>query len=450
MSGHARAERSVRPYESLWMLTHRFLWFNLPSASELANGIANKLSTCHGFRLIGDRPFKRTAVRDGLCQLLGLAPSKMSTATIEGQLLLEHTIPEMRFCRECLKLAYHTAIFQLDFVAKCPIHECALVAGCPSCAAEISSTLDERTRHEPCGCWRCHRLLTSQRALIDAPSIHASGKIGRIWRWCLWAANLPRADCFPHRLSPGGRGSGVSSDIELLSLAGRNALPKRLGRRRLRLGQHDLTVATLGRSLPERYAEWPTDGHVQLYKAYRRHLQKTIPGAKQFAQTFIRRMNASLSPPVWTPLPGASEQAYAFLIFRFRLELDGWQDLKNYSSLRARWTDWVSRDAALPNEEDLPKPRWMPSFRCSRREHRWGEGHFFLHLFQSEFRVALTLAREMGQSGRFSFDPSRLKTASHGSYALAIAGSDGSFQFWSLHGEVSLHGTDSTSGHQPR
>jgi hypothetical protein len=71
---------------------------------------------------------------------------------IEGVPALER---HLRYCPECMKQSYHSALFQHYAVARCPFHDVALRVTCPSCEKPILPTFFN-IENSPYECPACH------------------------------------------------------------------------------------------------------------------------------------------------------------------------------------------------------------------------------------------------------------------------------------------------------
>lgn len=183
MSRIAWRERSVRPYESLLILMPRFLWLNMPEASDLAHSL--QMPTAHltqldlVFRKVGHRSVELNLLR----RLLQLNALEWSRASLDWNTLGDQTYPDMRFCPKCLEGAYHTVIFQLRSITISPEHRCDLMRGCPGCGTELPTVLSSGLLHSPFTCLRCGRSLAQSEVLIDPPTLGALPEIARIANW---------------------------------------------------------------------------------------------------------------------------------------------------------------------------------------------------------------------------------------------------------------------------
>jgi hypothetical protein len=67
---------------------------------------------------------------------------------------------ELRYCPECLRLGYHSTLFQYLGLATCPMHGCLLQLGCSGCAHKVVPTLGG-TAADPFACPKCRKSFVS-------------------------------------------------------------------------------------------------------------------------------------------------------------------------------------------------------------------------------------------------------------------------------------------------
>jgi hypothetical protein len=69
---------------------------------------------------------------------------------------------ELRYCLECLKQGWHSALFQHVAIERCPLHRLRLQTGCHHCGSQIQTSMHAIGRnHFHCG--ECGRSLASER-----------------------------------------------------------------------------------------------------------------------------------------------------------------------------------------------------------------------------------------------------------------------------------------------
>jgi hypothetical protein len=69
----------------------------------------------------------------------------------------------LRYCPECLRLGYHSTLFQYLGLASCPEHKCLLQVRCAACANEVVPTL-QNTASDPFACPKCKKSFVSSVA----------------------------------------------------------------------------------------------------------------------------------------------------------------------------------------------------------------------------------------------------------------------------------------------
>lgn len=80
----------------------------------------------------------------------------------------------LRLCPVCAQHGYHAAIFQLDLVARCPIHGKPIVDQCPNCKRPIPYRLSQRVFAAPFTCPKCHHDLAPDLRALDTKSVAIS------------------------------------------------------------------------------------------------------------------------------------------------------------------------------------------------------------------------------------------------------------------------------------
>ncbi len=78
----------------------------------------------------------------------------------------------LRICPECMRFAYHSLLFQMPGIDRCPWHRTRLVNGCVRCGKPLFEGFDHGHRLLQCTCGYDH--VDNQRAVLgDAHSAHA-------------------------------------------------------------------------------------------------------------------------------------------------------------------------------------------------------------------------------------------------------------------------------------
>jgi hypothetical protein len=73
VSGLAWPNKAVRPYESLWCMTQRFLWLNRPSQFDLVHTIKLRAGKISALSLICGEEGRRRFEQEALRRLLRLS-----------------------------------------------------------------------------------------------------------------------------------------------------------------------------------------------------------------------------------------------------------------------------------------------------------------------------------------------------------------------------------------
>jgi TniQ len=140
---------TLRPFESLWMLGQKLAALNYVAPQVINRVVFNR-------EYVG-RKRRVTANLNTLAANLG-CDAHMLEPFDPGHLL---GIPdtqrlgifrssELRFCPVCLRLGFHSEIFQLRGLRSCPQHGCRLQTGCPGCQQWAS--IDEFLPALTCRC----------------------------------------------------------------------------------------------------------------------------------------------------------------------------------------------------------------------------------------------------------------------------------------------------------
>lgn len=149
---------NISCYESDWMACHRLLALNAINGEELwkllhGDKCAPKYShqfAAERFRsMLHTAPFLRKFAQHFHARSLEQCFGKGN-----AELLLK--VEFIRFCPLCLRNGFHSPIFQLASVAKCPLHMCDLRICCGSCGHHIGKPkFDQGDFRVPMACVAC-------------------------------------------------------------------------------------------------------------------------------------------------------------------------------------------------------------------------------------------------------------------------------------------------------
>jgi predicted RNA-binding Zn-ribbon protein involved in translation (DUF1610 family) len=432
VAGLAWPNKAVRPYESLWCLTQRFLWLNRPSQFELVHTIKLRAENIFALSLICGEEGKRRFEQEALRRLLRMSDLQWRRATLDMSAVANQTCLEMRFCPECLAFAYHTVVFQLLTVTHCPVHGAILVRGCPHCGKQIPTTFKSRLLRTPFACPQCKKPLSEAAVIVDSPCIGPPREIAMIASWYRWVAGLPRAESRP--LPGSSEMPAIDSPVlPLLEMAGRRPAPDSITLNRQLLMEGLLLSARFGKRDFGEDEESCFDRerrNASCYKAYRRHLQRRIPGGHRLLGAYARHLDGFWDEPIPTSSQEAKTAAFALLLFRNSME--GWKDAHCFCCRHTRLSAGA-RGFEIPFESaGLGPCGGINRFPCSRAERHWLLDHFFCEAIRGIFAEALFRAREMVRSGVYQMEilaPSESYTRP---YSLGIFDPRGRLEFWSL------------------
>lgn len=418
------AANSVRPYESLWIMTERFLWLNAISAQTLAREIGfpawprMDLITVDG----GFHNKNMQQARTRLIQLLSLTRAQTRHGTVKASLTVE--LNKLRVCPECLRMAYHAAIFQLHALSRCPMHDCKLVDMCPHCAAPLPMALDRYSAFFPFACASCRRLLSDSEALVYPPSLGNVSAIQEMWRTI---AEMPRVEW-----------TRIPSEQNLLAELTCRMLEERI-RKGHKTGPHfhlnplrnvDPQPSNVGERCYLLTAR--EQRSVAIYKSYRRHLQKRIRGGRHLAQDLLNRLNSNLKELVWSPAGWErSTEANAFGLFRYAVEWRGFEGIRSVHARRATWVNPATQRRCLPDGDLVPMLKWPREFRFCPSNQRWIEDHVLVVGLRAIFAECLLQGLEMTRSGRTDLRNIQRPTHQCDAAAIAFFNDAGQLEFWS-------------------
>ena len=149
------------PHESAFNRLQKYAWANLASASDIARdlfGVKVSSSTSVRFRelLCGDwisqsklHPPPGLTLQDGFVSAYGGTwPRLLASATA------------FRYCECCLREGYHSILFQIEGLTKCPRHGLPLRSQCPHCGSRTAClALQKLSFLMPFHCRECGRPL---------------------------------------------------------------------------------------------------------------------------------------------------------------------------------------------------------------------------------------------------------------------------------------------------
>lgn len=144
-----RAQR----YESLWILFHKFLLLNHPTREDITEIFGLNFAPT---RNVSFGPQSGSFSRKKFASIVGEKVGKIHYSTLNvfrgnTALFFENGV---RFCAVCLSHGYHTYLFNLKGLIRCPIHDALLVQSCQRCNLPFSTRLSDHVILSPgeCSC----------------------------------------------------------------------------------------------------------------------------------------------------------------------------------------------------------------------------------------------------------------------------------------------------------
>lgn len=165
-----REELTFR-YESLWSLTHKFALLNAVSSPVIREVFGQRNPGNKG-----DDNWKWSK-RDDLRIIYGFYPSNLALLFhFDEQRVMESTVDRLvkqneidtltcktlRYCNSCVKKGFHSPLYQLLFLSKCPHHDEDLITYCLNCDHEIPYRLNSIAFSYPYACPRCKTSLCKE------------------------------------------------------------------------------------------------------------------------------------------------------------------------------------------------------------------------------------------------------------------------------------------------
>lgn len=156
-------ESLVNRYESLWSLLHKFALLNSIEAKDLRDIFAFKYNREN----VNAWKWRH---RDDLRCFWGLDASKLTltlnnneklinesvvSAFVKENEVLKFSCENLKFCKKCLKSGFHSSLYQLLFINRCPVHEADLITKCPKCKNNIPYKFDNIAFKNPYKCPKC-------------------------------------------------------------------------------------------------------------------------------------------------------------------------------------------------------------------------------------------------------------------------------------------------------
>lgn len=157
-------------YESNWSKCHKFAYLNRVGATEIKQSLCVdewKLRPQNWGRKSSQLLNQGHFNTQKLLYAFDTSEEQLKFGWIEPYYLantLKDNIAalDLRYCPECIKNGYHSPLYQMLWLVKCPIHHEPLIQNCPACGKSLSLSLANENFQTPYGC-RCKYVLWPNR-----------------------------------------------------------------------------------------------------------------------------------------------------------------------------------------------------------------------------------------------------------------------------------------------
>ncbi len=164
--------------------------FSLLSKFSLLNGLsANQIATLFISANCGR---KRALVRQlnidlrdatvfellAIAQLCEMTAETVASGFVIGRFTVSviESSDKLRYCAECLSRGFHSPLYQLKFIPRCPIHQLPLRESCQYCGGIIPYCLTTAMLKEPFACVHCQKDWAPALRIPRADNIRLSGQ----------------------------------------------------------------------------------------------------------------------------------------------------------------------------------------------------------------------------------------------------------------------------------
>lgn len=177
---------SVQPYCSLWLTIHRFLLLNQPSQKSFETDFTVP-GRGKGERLTFDTKKAGRRFRlDRFARVIGepIAQFRWSSVGQYPQSLWPLFLPATLMCPLCLGESFHSVLYSLQGMHRCPVHDVDFVPICQHCGAySLVGTLGTPLTR-PGRCRRCSSVFLSVQAARASPANKMrDDALGEITTW---------------------------------------------------------------------------------------------------------------------------------------------------------------------------------------------------------------------------------------------------------------------------
>lgn len=182
---------SVRPFESFWGVTQRFIMLNVAHASDFSDIYFNDSKFKEFSTNYASPCFKHQTFR----QDLGISQADYDQMTLNSikDTFADQTEELLKFCPICVNSLYQSIYFQIKWVRDCPIHNVKLLNKCQNCGRPISILFNRQMVQNPYCCPICHLpLYADKKNLLNPSIIEDNAEFKEIADWCRHVAKIDR------------------------------------------------------------------------------------------------------------------------------------------------------------------------------------------------------------------------------------------------------------------
>lgn len=185
---------SIAPYESAWSLINKFVHLNQVSIADVARLLVRSRLAAHKYYATSSIAVASPCDLDPrrLQWLFKLSGNMVDHAFVDAYryplqyrpFQPETVADDLRYCPICIARGYHTPLFQLLAIAKCPIHREPLKERCPRCNRVTPYCCGRLTTDNPYGCACGYKFsVPSETGAMSALSDDESRQIERFVHW---------------------------------------------------------------------------------------------------------------------------------------------------------------------------------------------------------------------------------------------------------------------------
>lgn len=216
-AGMAWGNGWIGPFEGPFTLVQKFAWANLPGFAETRAMFGERNTNVHFAKHL------HPAV-SLLCAREGIQFPLSTRSFLEvvagdwlGVLVAGRTL---RYCPECMRHGYHSPIYQVDLIERCPLHDCMLNDMCPHCGKPTPYfELTPKLLKNPMGCIWCgtHWVDAGSALWSETQDFHAQVGIALAPLYG-WIESLSRIDNLDRLFYPLGPMVRIFSNSDFLSV----------------------------------------------------------------------------------------------------------------------------------------------------------------------------------------------------------------------------------------